>query len=36
MKAIWPTAAVLRHYPIDLINLGLVEDTPEAIKACLA
>ena len=29
-------AAVLRHYPIDLINLGVVEDTPEAIKACLA
>ena len=28
--------AVLRHYPIDLINLGVVEDTPEAIKACLA
>lgn len=27
--------AVLRHYPIDLINLGVVEDTPEAIKACL-
>ena len=29
-------AAVLEHYPIDLINLGVVEDTPEAIKACLA
>ena len=29
-------AAVLRYYPIDLINLGVVEDTPEAIKACLA
>ena len=29
-------AAVLRHYPIDLINLGVVEDTPEAITACLA
>ena len=29
-------AAVLGHYPIDLINLGVVEDTPEAIKACLA
>ena len=29
-------AAVLRHYPIDLINLGVVEDTPEAIMACLA
>ena len=29
-------AAVLRHYPIELINLGVVEDTPDAIKACLA
>jgi molybdopterin molybdotransferase len=29
-------AAVLRHYPIELINLGVVEDTPEVIKACLA
>tara|TARA_B100000900_G_scaffold157413_1_gene133795 strand:+ start:95 stop:1363 length:1269 start_codon:yes stop_codon:yes gene_type:complete len=29
-------AAVLRYYPIELINLGVVEDTPEAIKACLA
>ncbi len=29
-------AAVLRYYPIDLINLGVVVDTPEAIKACLA
>ena len=27
---------MLRYYPIDLINLGVVEDTPEAIKACLA
>ena len=29
-------AAVLRHYPVELINFGVVEDTPEAIKACLA
>lgn len=28
-------AAVLRHYPVELINFGVVEDTPEAIKACL-
>lgn len=28
-------AAVLRHYPVELINLGVVEDTPGAITACL-
>ena len=25
-------AAVLRHYPIDLINLGVVEDTPRRLR----
>lgn len=27
--------AVLQQYPIERINMGVIEDTPEAIKACL-
>ena len=27
--------AVLQQYPVELINMGVIEDTPEAIKACL-
>lgn len=27
--------AVLQQYPVERINMGVIEDTPEAIKACL-
>ena len=27
--------AVLQQYSVELINMGVIEDTPEAIKACL-